>query len=961
FRVIYIVSELLFIILTLLFLLRDVGSLWLGDVLLGLLLSTPWLIPTVVGIASLLFGIKINYSCRVACGDYIDTKVGIERFISFLFSGVLIGMVLAGLLHTFGLPLSVLALVPLMLLPSTFMINLPYNPETQYAKVDKEDEEDRKSALSMKEAPRKETSFFTYMNFLYIIIYGYFGSVVISRFYGELVYVKLAFISLLIIILLIGFGAGRFMALSRIHVYGQAFLPVTFLIFLLLVMSYGRSLHFIGGMLLFVPTAFLLGVLLYRSVRTVGAQYDSGKRASIFEFAAFILPPPAIISLSLLDFRNLWFYIVISIIMLMCVVLPAISMINSAIGGLKKAAYFFFSLLFIPLLIFIMLYFNIPLDNGVYVTRVEKFEVLQSINYNADYIRAHATIMMNQMPVFKITDSVVRNYRRALVPIVLYHRDDESLLFVDGNQRFFRNPVIGYFKNAVCLDELSDRDVDFYKLPYSGSQKYVPDNDSLLLYLGRTGKSYHTIVDMPNLLDQSLNSFRFSAGYYETVKKILAKNGIFVQLFNVPECRPELLSAAVTNIQKTFSYHQVYYFSNILVIMSSNASGAFAVNQESYARLSGLFASHEELGVLFENEAHLLSHMLSAGPEALRPDLSRGAFLPGMALPGQDRLNFRRQIIDGYLTNNRSVFTRLETEVDPAFVQVLGLSFQNADAVLTLLKKIELAEARENYPEETGFLFELKKQAEFNISLQNYVRKMLAYKEKYYYYAAVQMEKERQWTGAQELYRSVLAINPDNFEANYRMGLLSITLQDIEGSFKYLNEAMRINGDHPKVLFQVGILYFSSGKTEDAISYFDRALQKNEKLPSIYRYLGLCHEKLGNLYEAEKYYAKSINTEPNDVETKARLSDVRSRIEKENRKWEMPEQKNEAEVEQDADMPLPVSKGAYDVRLKDNDETLPVIDPITGEEIQTDGTTGDTKGSVQPRAEQLQSGPVNQK
>jgi len=159
----------------------------------------------------------------------------------------------------------------------------------------------------------------------------------------------------------------------------------------------------------------------------------------------------------------------------------------------------------------------------------------------------------------------------------------------------------------------------------------------------------------------------------------------------------------------------------------------------------------------------------------------------------------------------------------------------------------------------------------------------------------------------------------------------------------------------------VGILYFSSGKTEDAISYFDRALQKNEKLPSIYRYLGLCHEKLGNLYEAEKYYAKSINTEPNDVETKARLSDVRSRIEKENRKWEMPEQKNEAEVEQDADMPLPVSKGAYDVRLKDNDETLPVIDPITGEEIQTDGTTGDTKGSVQPRAEQLQSGPVNQK
>ncbi len=961
FRLIYIVSELLFIILTFIFLLRDAVSPWLGDVLLALLLSFPWLIPVIVGATSILFGIKINYSSRVACGDYIDSIVGIERFIGFLFLGSLLGMILASFLHAFGFPMFFLALVPLMLVPSTFMINLPYNPETQYAKVDKEDEEDRKSAPAKGEAPRKETPFFTYMNFLYLIIYGYFGSAVISRFFGDIVYVKFAFLALLFIMLLAGFGAGRFVALPRVQVYGQAFLPVTFLVFLLLVMSYGREFHFIGGMLLFAPTALLLGVLLYRSVRAVGVQYDSGKRASIFEFAMFILPPPAIISLSLIDFRNLWFYIVMTVIIIINVLIPGLYMMNSVISGWKKTVYLFFSLLFLPLLISIMLYFNVPFDNGVYVTRVDNFEVLQNVNFNSDYIRAHATVMMNQVPVFKINDSMVRNYRRALIPLALYHPDDEPILFVDGNQRFFRNPVIGYFKNAVCLDEMSDRDVDFYKLTYSGSQRYVPENAAFLLYLGRTGKTYRSIVDIPNLLDQSLNSFRFSSGYYETARKALAKNGIFVQVFNVPECRPELFSAAITNLQKTFSSHQVFYFSNVLVVLSSNADGAFAVDQESYSRLSGLFASHEELGGVYESEAHLLSHLLSAGPETLRPELPRGAFIPGMILLGQERLILKQQIVDTYLVSNRGVFTRLHAAADPAFTQVLALSFQNTDAVLTLLKKIELAEARENYPEETGFIFELKKQAGFNISLQDYVRKMLAFKEKYYYHAAVQLEKDRKWTEAQDLYRSVLAMNPENFEANYRMGLLSITLQDIEGSFKYLTEAMRINGDHPKVLFQMGILYFSTGKTEDAISYFERALQKNEKLPSINRYLGLCHEKLGNMYEAEKYYAMAINADPNDVDTKARLEDVKMRIDKENRKWEMPEQKNEAEVEQDAEMPLPVSKGAYDVRLKDNDETLPVIDPITGEEIQSDGAAGDTKDDGQPRTEQPQGGSVNQK
>lgn len=958
FRAISIISELLFLVLALVLLLRDVASLWMGDVLLTLLLSSPWLIPLLIGMASLLFGIKINYSCRVACGDYIDTKAGIERFIGFLFFGLLLGMFLACLLHTFGFHVYFLAIVPLLIIPSTFMINLPYNPETQYAK---EDEEDRKSEASPEEAPEKETPFFACMNFLYVIIYGFFGSAVISRYYGDLVFVKLTFVALVFITLLAGFVAGRLVAHSRIHLYGEAFLPVTFLIFLMLVMSYGGELYFIGGILLFAPTSFLLGMVLHRSVRAVGAQYDSWKRASILEFAVFILPPPVIILLSLINFSNLWFYVFISIIMLMSVVIPAISMLNSAVSKLKKAAYFFFSLLFVPLYIFMVLYYNVPFDNGVYAAKTENFEVLRQVNYNADYIRANATVMMDRMPVFKITDSVVRNYRRALVPIVLYHPDNEPILFIDGNRRFFQNPVIGYFNNVACLDEMSDRDVDYNSLSGSGSRRYVPDNDALLLYLGGTNKTYHTIVDIPNLLDQSLNSFRFSGGYYETIKKILGKSGIFVQVFSVPDCRPELFSAAVTNLQKSFSSHQVFYFSNIAVILSSNTNSAFEVSHDSYSRLSGLFASHEEIGGVYENEAHLLSHMLAAGPEALRPDLQQGAFLAGMTLLGQDRLKFKKEVVDAYLVNNRCVFTRLGTGADAAFIQMLALSFQNADPVLTLLKKTELAEARENYPEETGLMFELRKQAEFNIPLRDYVRKMLAYKEKYFYHAAVQLERDRKWTEAQELYRSALAINPDNFEANYRMGLLCITLQDIEGSFKYLTEAMRINGDHPKVLFQMGILYFSIGKTEDAISYFDRALQKNEKLPSIYRYLGLCHEKLGNLMEAEKYYTMAISVEPNDVDTKARLDDVRSKIEKENKKWDMPEQKNEAEVEQDAEMPLPVSKGAYDVRLKDNDETLPVIDPITGEEIQTDGATGDAKDGGQTPAARQPGGTESQK
>jgi tetratricopeptide (TPR) repeat protein len=950
YRIIYCVSELFIIILSLLYLLRNLAVPVLGDPFLDLIRMAPYAVPAVIFIASILFGIKFNYSGRVASGDYIDKKQGTERFIGFLFLGVMLGILLDCIVQGTGLPLFILALVPLLITPSTFMINLPYNPETQYAR---DDEEEKRSESSAGSDQRTDTPFFTYLNVMYIIIYGYIGYAVIARCYGNATYVTLLFVAIFFIIIAAGDCVGRLIPLVHAHVFLQSLLPAALMTFLILVMSIGSDLYFSGGILLFAPTALVLGILLYHSLQKVSAIPDSRKRASIMEFAFFIMPTPVIITLSIIDFSNLLFYIFICIVMLMSVIIPSIYMVNSAIRGYKKAIYFFISLFFLPLFIFMILFFNIPLDSGMYVTRVGNFEVLRNVNYNADYIRVHATVTMNGMPVFRITDSVVRNYKRSLVPLSIYHPEDGSILFIDGNQRFFRNPVIGYYKNSSCLDEMNDRNVDFNKLPYTGTQRYVPDTDPLLLYLMRGTKRYHTVVDIPNLLDQSLNAFRFSADYYAVIKKIIEPNGLFVQVFNVPECRPGLFSTGIRNLRRAFTSHAVYFFSNMMVVISSN--GGLSVDKDAYGRLDRLFASHDELKDVFENETHVLSHLLYTGISEMLPLMPQEGFVPGAALLGQERLKFKPKMYDSYLANNRKVFDQLGRSDDYTFVQAITQAFQNEDEVLTLLKKTELAEARERYPEETRLMFDLKKQAEFRISLQDYVRKMLAYKEKYYYHAAVQLEKNRKWTEAQELYRAVLTLNPDSFEANYRMGILCITVQDIEGSFKYLNEAMRINSNHPKVLYQMGVLYFSSGKTEDALRYFERALQQNEKSPSIYRYIGLCNDKLGKLYEAEQNYAKAMIADPNDVDTKARLGDVRSRIEKENRKWDMPEQKNEAEAEQDSEMPLPVSKGAYDVRLKDNDETLPVIDPITGEEIQTDKSDGTEAGGAQP---QPQAGPA---
>jgi tetratricopeptide (TPR) repeat protein len=941
---IYVISEIAFIVVFLLYFLRNLIMPGSDEFLIMLFFIFKYSIPALIFITASIFGFKINYSIRVSCGNFIDKKQGIERFVGFMFLGLSMGIVLSGLLYS--LSISVFFVTPLALLLAVFFINLPYDPAPLYAK---DYEEDKDRDASSQQGKRTDTALFTYLNFLYIIMYAFLGLSSIIKYYGDLIYIKLIFIALFFILILIGYTAGRRLTFSNLHVYGESLLPIAFLVFMMLILGFNRHLNFMLGIIFFTPLAFWLGVLLRHTIGAVMDEFDNIKRSSIIEFSILILPVPIFIALSFISFTGLLYYIVLCVVMLMNVIVPSIYIVNGKVKGYRKGIYFFVSLLFIPLLLFIIFFYRISLDSNVYAMKVENFEELRNVNFNADYIQSNATVTMNRLPVFVLSDSVVRNHKRSLVPISLYQPESKKILVIDGNQRFFRNPVAGYFKNSTCLDPLSDRDVDFNRLPFSGTQKYVPESDPVLIFIQQNRKRYFTIVDVPNLLDQTMNAFRFSGEYYRILKKNMEGDGLFAQVFNIPGCRAELFSLAVDNLRTSFKKHAVFYFSNMLVVLASDNERAFEVRQDSYERLIKFFASHEDLSAVFLNEPHILSHLLYTGLDDLRVQ-TRGRFIPGLFLAGSDLFRFKPELKDEFVANNRKIFDLLSRSNDQqGFNQTLYHAVVADEPVCALLKRTELAEAGEDYQEETKLMFELKKQAEFKIALQRYVLKMLSYKEKYYYTVAIRLEKDKKWEEAQNLYRAVLMINPNNFDANYRMGLLSITLQDIESSFKYLQQAMQINKENPKVLFQIGILYFSNGKTEEAIDYFNKALQQNEKIPHIYRYLGLCYEKLGNLFEAERYYSKAMLADPNDADTKVRLDEVRAKIEKDTKKWETPEQRNEAEEEQDSEMPLPVSKGAYEVRLKDNDNKLPVIDPATGEEIRTDGNTA--QGGEQQRSQ----------
>ncbi len=937
YRIVYIVSDILHVLLPAVYLASGLIPVS-GNPVSRVMIDYPLVLPVLLVLWSLCTGIKACYILKISSGDYIDEKQGIFRLIVFSLTGLSLGFLLsyAKLLHEIN-PYA--AGLFLLILPSVFLTNLPYNPSPFYT----EDYDAERHSREMSE--KRDNLVFTYLNFSFITLYLFFGFLSVEKFYGPFCHVSFTFITVAAAAMIAGMIIGRMIRLKNWYIYSESLFPFFFFLFLVLLYNVNYQPVYWIGILLFAPSAAVYGFSLYNTIKNIIENYDHDQRFRIIVFSMIILPVPILICLILIPFTNFWYFLLLYALAAANILLPAVYLINRNIKTCKKIIYFVLSLVFIPMLILIHLYFQVPLDNSVYAGRIKNFEVLQNVNYNANFIKAKATVFLNRYPVFNINDSIIRNMKRSLVPLSLYLDESEydNIIFLDGNQKFFRNPIIGFYRDSQCIDTVSRSAVDYHRLPFSGTQTYVPDERALYFFLTsmNSRKKYRAVVDIPNIFDQNNSYFHFSENYYRTLKKGLAEDGIFAQVFNVPGSRREILYSAVNHIRSLFKNHTIYLFSNVLVIMASDSKDAFIITEEAYDRLSGLIRESEDFSGLFYNELHVLSHIIEGKLTDRKKwktslqDFKK--YLPAYLLLESKNYRFPNSTLDEYFSNNTTFLSDINEQNNGLLFQFsVKNSLAQSDAILTLLKKTEMAEAREEFEAEMSYLYELKTRGEYNVYLREYLSGILSYKEDYYYTTALRLESERKWEEAKKLYHAILAMNNNNFDANYRLGLLYITLQDIEKSFNYLQQAMRLKPNNPKVLYQMGVHLFSTGNMNEAVTYFKQALAQDEKSAAIYKYLGMCYDNLGNYYEAERNFSKALIEDPNDLDTRSRLKSVQEKKEKETSQWDTPERKNEFEVEQDAEMPLPVSKSAYEVRLKDDDETLPLIDPITGEVVSTD-------------------------
>lgn len=871
-----------------------------------------WFLPASGAAVAALASMMMPYHNKIASGEFIDEHTGMKLLLWWGFLAVPTGFIAALATTYFKAPLWA-PFLPVLALPViNFIIRLPFTPDSSFYSHHTDDEE--KGATN---ATIRDDLIFTYLNFSFTAIYLFLGSQTLQKYYGVMLPVKAIHFGVASLSLLGGYAFGRMLKKTFWNIFTEMLFPVFFLAGLIPLHLFHKSIPVYQGALFFAPLGIILGTTLYHTLSSLARRFDHHARYTVLNVSIYLLPIPVIAALHIAPFTHLHFFIILYAMALMNLILPGIHLAAHKTQMYKKASFLLFSLLFFPAILMVHVLFSIPVFSSErYLRETDNYTLLRDTNFNARYIKNSGIVRYHNEPAFELDDSIIKNLQRALLPLMLYTKPSrDPFLVIDGTQRFYRNKSLFLYKNAVIYDPIPDRAMDYYRLPFTGSQKFLVLKKKRLTVLTTEKNEYRVVVDILNAFDQRFNTFLFSEEYLQEIQRLLASDGIYARVRSLRHCDNDLKEAGDLLLNQIFPASRRYRFADIELVLWAAREEAFTVSTDHFNEIDNEIIDNPLLQKLTVNAFHLAAHMLPEDENSPEKDIAthHDMRITGLHTPPDNCENsdcLRERKLDTMLA---------DISGDDFALRGIASRFNSLEKPVTLLLNSECEEARGAWIEETEHLFELKKITAWFPELRDYITSILEYKEEAYLEAARRFESQKEWDKALKLYEALRIINPQNFPATYRSGLIALTLQDLDTASSLLEKAMSLNPEEPQVHLQMGILKFSLGDYNGAIKHLLTAKDQKVKNVSLFLYLGLSYEKLGRLQQAADYFELARREDPSDASIEKRIENVEKLIQMEKDRWKMPEQRNQLEDEQGEKIPLPINKSAYDIRLKEEE------------------------------------------
>jgi tetratricopeptide (TPR) repeat protein len=873
-----------------------------SGIVASLYLISPVLCFALFALIPIFWGFINNYLLKVSCGTFFDEKRGATGYILALMCGFVLGAAV-----DYSIPniinIWIFSFILFVFIAAIFLLKAEYSPAACYAQnieetVPQNDEE---------ESGLREDLFFSYLNFSSIVVYFFLAGIIIAGYYGTVQRVEFSFILLIFPFCALGFILPYFIKTRKFHyLYIEILYPFVFAAWFFYLYVNHAQTPLKGTLALFIPAAILFGVSIHFSIRSVLNKRTQRDAAQVLGFSLFILPVPILFALSIVPMTWAAFLVIFYLSALLNIGVPTLFNAQRRLSELRKGVYFVIVGVSVVIFVLAHLYFRVNFSTKPVIQNVQGMDSIASVNYMSDYITKTNDAFFNGKIAFHSSDQSIRSYKQAVIALSLFSDcEKDRVLFIDGMHPFFVNPEESLYKNGIRIDYVPKSYTGYIRVPITTNREIATVSSNILSGIRSLKGGFDCIVDIPNLYDQNTSSFRFTTQYYKIIKKRLTGKQIYAQLFDTMRTDKKIVKAAVAAFCNEFQDGVVFLFGETVFIVGSPVKESLQFDEQKVQSLKNILAKDPATQLLFFNELQCLSSVLS-------PDLTI--------------FKDNSRMIDIIPQTARNTFIAANLSSLPLFKPSLFKSqveqnIRANDKILLLLKNWADASAAADYVEETKLLIELRKYGEYNQSIRQFAASHLSLRGNSYPSSAAGFEKEKQWEEAAKIYRALIVLNPNDFESNYRMSVISLTLQDINGAYSYLQTAMRLQSNNPNVMHQMGVILFSTGKYQEAIEYLLKAVALQKYDAATYYYLAISYEELGRFPEAQQYYEQAIAKDPSNQDIISASDRLKKKIKKQSEVWQAPEQKNQNEQEKGENFPLPINKSAIDIRLKDEENT----------------------------------------
>jgi tetratricopeptide (TPR) repeat protein len=136
---------------------------------------------------------------------------------------------------------------------------------------------------------------------------------------------------------------------------------------------------------------------------------------------------------------------------------------------------------------------------------------------------------------------------------------------------------------------------------------------------------------------------------------------------------------------------------------------------------------------------------------------------------------------------------------------------------------------------------------------------------------AVQLYKNHDLSGAEELYREAIKLDPAYFPAQLNLGILLFKAGRYDDSIKECTKAVSLYSNHPSAHFHLGNAYYAKMWWEEAMVEYERVFHLDPTHVDVHFALGGIYLNRGHKEKAVEYWRKYLEMAPADS-PKAKLA-----------------------------------------------------------------------------------------